>query len=77
MRIDDSDTVLKHAYADAGPDDIILVITDRPLQNNQVPFGIYDLAVEDKVRGIVFSISQETRGLARGRRRVEKEARKA
>ena len=66
LRVNDAETLLRHAYADVGPDDIILVITDRPLQKDQVPFGMYELSVEDKVRGIAFSVSRESKELVRG-----------
>lgn len=66
LRVDGSDTLLKHAYADDGPERHHSGDHRQALQKDQVPFGIYELAVEDKARGIAFSVSKVTKGLARG-----------
>ncbi|MCL4245903.1 MAG: DUF4878 domain-containing protein [Candidatus Dadabacteria bacterium] len=57
---------MKYSYADEGPDDIILVITDSELKSEDVPFGLHQLAMEGKVHGLVVTISKETKGQAPG-----------
>ncbi|MGE3521471.1 MAG: hypothetical protein AB7I96_01275, partial [Candidatus Dadabacteria bacterium] len=57
---------MKYAYADEGPDDIILVITDSELKSEDVPFGLHQLAMEGKVHGLVVTISKATKEQAPG-----------
>ena len=57
---------MKYSYADEGPDDIILVLTDSPLAKENIPFGLNQLAMDGKIHGIVVTISKETKGQASG-----------
>lgn len=57
---------IKYSYADEGPDDIILVLTDNPLPKESIPFGLHQLSMEGKVHGIVVTISKETKEQAPG-----------
>ena len=57
---------IKHSYVDEGPEDIIVVLTDNSLTQENIPFGLHQLAMEGKVHGLVFTISKQTKELARG-----------
>lgn len=57
---------LKHAYVDEGTSDLIVVLTDRTVAQDDIRFGLNNLSAEDKVRAIVFTISQETKELTPG-----------
>lgn len=57
---------MKYSYADEGADDIILVLTDNPVAKENIPFGLNQLAMEGKVRGLVVTISRETKGQVSG-----------
>jgi len=66
LTVNGSSTEIKHAYVDEGPEDLIVVVTDRPMAKDDIPFGLNNLASEDKVRGIVVTISKGTKGLSPG-----------
>lgn len=57
---------MKYAYVDEGPDDIVLVLTDSPLERENVPFGLQQPSMEGKVRGLVVTISKATKAQAPG-----------
>lgn len=57
---------MKYAYADEGPDDIIVVITDSELKSEDVPFGLHQLAMEGKVHGLIVTVSKATKEQAPG-----------
>ncbi len=66
LTVNGSGTEIKHAYVDEGPEDLIVVVTDRPIAKDNIPFGLNNLASEDKVRGMVITISKGTKGLSPG-----------
>jgi hypothetical protein len=66
LTLNGSGTELKHAYVDEGGSDLILVLTDKTVASGDIPFGLNNLAVEDNVRAIVFTISKETKELTPG-----------
>jgi hypothetical protein len=66
LTVNGTSTELKHAYVDDGSDDLIVVLTDRPLSKDDVPFRLQNLAAEDKVRGIVFTVSKGSKSLTPG-----------
>ena len=66
LTVNGSSTDLKHAYIDEGTSDLIVVLTDRALAQDDIPFGLNNLSAEDKVRAIVFTISKETKELTPG-----------
>ena len=55
---------LKHVYTDSGPDDVIVVMTDAPLSEADIPFGVAMLAMDGKVRGIVIKIKKKSSSIA-------------
>ncbi|HSC33697.1 MAG TPA: hypothetical protein VLG45_00340 [Thermodesulfobacteriota bacterium] len=57
---------MKYSYADEGPDDIMLVLTDSAMPRESIPFGLNQPAMEGKVHGIVVTISKETKGQVSG-----------
>ncbi|MBI2487058.1 MAG: hypothetical protein HYW01_08875 [Deltaproteobacteria bacterium] len=66
LTVNGSSTELKHAYVDEGASDLIVVLTDKTVAQDDIPFGLNNLAAADKVRGIVFTISKETKELTPG-----------
>ena len=66
MTSDGLTSQIKYSYADEGPEDIILVLTDNPLPKESIPFGLHQLSMEGKVHGLVVTISKETKGQAPG-----------
>jgi len=57
---------MKYAYVDEGPDDIVLVLTDAPLEQENIPFGLQEPSMEGKVHGLVVTISKATKAQAPG-----------
>ena len=57
---------LKHVYTDSGQDDVIVVMTDAPLSEADIPFGVAMLAMDGKVRGIVITVDKKSGSIARG-----------
>jgi hypothetical protein len=66
LTVNGSSTELKHAYVDEGASDLIVVLTDRAVAQDDIPFGLSNLAAADKVRAIVFTVSRETKELTPG-----------
>ena len=66
LTVNGATTEIKQAYVDEGPEDLIVVVTDRPVDKENIPFGLNDLAAEDKARGIVFTVSKKTKELSPG-----------
>lgn len=66
LTVNGSSTEIKHAYVDEGPEDLIVVVTDRPMAKDNIPFGLNNLACEDKVRGMIITISKGTKELSPG-----------
>ena len=57
---------IKYSYADNGPDDVIVVLSDSALSRDNIPFGLHQLSMEGKVHGIVFTVSKQSKELATG-----------
>ena len=57
---------MKYAYVDEGPDDIVLVLTDSPLERENIPFGLQGPSMAGKVHGLVVTISKAEKAQAPG-----------
>ena len=66
LTMNGSITEIKYAYLDEGPYDVFLVLTDRPVDRENIPWGLNNLSMDDKVRGLVITISKDTKQITRG-----------
>jgi hypothetical protein len=57
---------IKYAYVDIWDREVLVMLTDNPVSQENVPFGGHELASEGKVRAIVITISKSTKQIARG-----------
>ena len=66
LTVDGERTAIKHVYADVFDGDITIVLTSKPIPQEMVPDGVYNLGKQGKFRGIVFAVSGETHALLTG-----------
>ena len=63
LTVDGNMVELKHAAARPLFDDIIILLTDNPVNKDAVPDGVATLSGQKKIRGIMFSISAKNKRL--------------
>jgi hypothetical protein len=63
ITVDGKAVNIKHAAARSLFDDIVILLTDKPVPKEMVPDGILRLSEEGEIRGIMFSISSKNKRL--------------
>lgn len=66
LTVNGSATEIKYSYVDKGPENMIIVVTDKALEKDDIPFGLHILSMEDKARGLAFTVSSSTKELSSG-----------
>jgi hypothetical protein len=59
-------TPIRYAYAEVGPTDVILLLTDNPVPPARIPFGAYDMAQKKQIHGLSVTIDKATRRIKDG-----------
>lgn len=66
LKVEKESIPIRYAAVDVSPTDLILVLTDNPMPPARVPFGIYAMTQEGKMRGMAITIDRATKKLTDG-----------
>lgn len=61
LKVEKETIPIRYAAVDVSPIDLILVLTDNPMPPARVPFGIYAMTQEGKIRGMAITIDRATK----------------
>lgn len=61
LKVEKETIPIRYAAVDVSPTDLILVLTDNPMPPARVPFGIYAMTQEGKIRGMAITIDLATK----------------
>jgi hypothetical protein len=66
LKVEKETIPIRYAAVDVSPGDLILVLTDNPMPPARVPFGIYAMTQEGKIRGMAITIDRATKKMTDG-----------